>query len=116
MAKFCEYRDLFKWNKQLMEDDWNDGQAYVLKLTQKYGSDELVSTAKVGEAKSAAHKIALEQKFKNVVKDGAFGSFDGEIKVKNSGEIAVDFKHDYLKQFEGCNDIRILYKQSLNKS
>ena len=35
MAKFCEYRDLFKWNKQLMEDDWNDGQTYVLKTVHK---------------------------------------------------------------------------------
>ena len=35
MAKFCEYRDLFKWNKALMEDDWNDGQTYVLKTVNK---------------------------------------------------------------------------------
>jgi hypothetical protein len=35
MAKFCEYRDLFKWNKGLMEDDWNDGQAYVVKTVNK---------------------------------------------------------------------------------
>lgn len=37
MAKFVEMRDLFKWNKQLMEDDWNDGQAYVVKATTKSG-------------------------------------------------------------------------------
>ena len=37
MAKFCEYRDLFKWNKNVMEDDWNDGQAYMLKLAMKNG-------------------------------------------------------------------------------
>ena len=37
MAKFCEFRDLFKWNKQLMEDDWNDGQAYFLKTVNKGG-------------------------------------------------------------------------------
>ena len=42
MAKFCEYRDLFKWNKQLMEDDWNDGQTYVLKTVNK-ASDKTVS-------------------------------------------------------------------------
>ena len=35
MAKFVEYRDQFKWNKQLMEDDWNDGQAWVVKTTTK---------------------------------------------------------------------------------
>lgn len=37
MAKFCEFRDLFKWNKQLMEDDYNDGQAYFLKTVHKGG-------------------------------------------------------------------------------
>ena len=44
MAKFCEYRDLFKWNKNLMEDDWNDGQAYVLKHTVK-GNDTVSSSS-----------------------------------------------------------------------
>lgn len=43
MAKFCEFRDLFKWNKQLMEDDWNDGQAYFLKTVHK-GGDAVSST------------------------------------------------------------------------
>lgn len=41
MAKFCEYRDIFKWNKQLMEDDYNDGQSYFLKTVNK--SKEFVS-------------------------------------------------------------------------
>ena len=45
MAKFCEFRDLFKWNKQLMEDDYNDGQAYFLKTVHKGG--EAVSFSKV---------------------------------------------------------------------
>ena len=99
-----------------MEDDWNDGQAYVFKLTSKNGGDEFISTAKIGEAKSAAHKIALEQKIKNVAKDTAFGTFDCETKVKNSGEIALDMKHNYLQQFEGCDAVRLLYKQSINKS
>jgi len=29
------YRDLFKWNKNLMEDDWNDGQHIVIKNKAK---------------------------------------------------------------------------------
>ena len=37
MAKFCEYRDMFKFNKNVMEDDWNDGQAYMVKLATKNG-------------------------------------------------------------------------------
>ena len=37
MANFVEYKDMFKWNKGLMEDDWNDGQAYVVKTAHKGG-------------------------------------------------------------------------------
>lgn len=60
MAKFCEWRDLYKWNKQLMEDDWNDGQQYFVKYTQKGSDCEMTTTAKVAEAKSDSHKMALE--------------------------------------------------------
>lgn len=96
MAKFCEYRDLFKWNKQLMEDDWNDGQTYVVKMVNKKAGAEFTNTAKVADAKSDAHKVALEHKFKVVSKDVANG-LEAEVKVKNSGEIAHETKCDYLK-------------------
>jgi len=37
MAKFEKYGDIFSFNKKLMEDDWNDGQKYVLKMKNKGG-------------------------------------------------------------------------------
>lgn len=109
MAKFCEYRDMFKWNKNVMEDDWNDGQAYMVKLATKNGPAEFTTTAKVAEEKSAAHKLALEWKNKYVDKD-ALGGLDFEVKVKNSGEVAADYKSDVLKQYEGFENVRLLYK------
>ena len=29
------YKDFFKWNRELFEDDWNDGKGYVAKLKAK---------------------------------------------------------------------------------
>lgn len=37
------YRDFFGFNQKLMEEDWNDGQKYVIKLKQK--GDETVSSS-----------------------------------------------------------------------
>lgn len=115
MAKFCEYRDLFKWNKQLMEDDWNDGQTYVLKTVHKGKGTEFTNTAKVGDQKNDAHKVALEHKTKATEKD-TLGGFECEVKAKNSGEIGYDCKWDYLKQFEGFENVRILGKGACNKN
>jgi len=66
MAKFGDqfYRDFFGFNQKLMEEDWNDDQKYVLKLKQKGSDVELAHTAKIGEAKSDAHKVSLETKLK----------------------------------------------------
>jgi len=35
MPKFVEYRDIFKFNKQLLDDDYNQGKAYVQKADLK---------------------------------------------------------------------------------
>jgi len=115
MAKFCEYRDLFKWNKQIMEDDWNDGQTYVLKTTSKCGDAELTNTAKVADQKNDAHKVALEHKTKFVNKE-VLNGLETEFKLKNSGEVAYECKSDYLKQFEGFENVRLLGKGALNKN
>lgn len=29
------YRDLFSWNREVFEDDWNDGKLYTIKLKNK---------------------------------------------------------------------------------
>jgi len=38
MAKFATFKDMFKWNKQLMEDDFNDGKLYTLKHKKDLGN------------------------------------------------------------------------------
>lgn len=117
MAKFCEYRDLFKWNKQLMEDDWNDGQAYTVKHTLKGEDTEFVTTAKVGEAKSDAHKVSLEHKMTMKTKGADItGPFDSEVKLKNNGEMACDMKFDFLKSYEGLENVRLLAKGTYNSN
>jgi len=114
MAKFTEYRDIFKWNKQLMEDDWNDGQAYVVKHVMKGDDTEFTTTAKVGEAKGDSHKVSLEHKMKlNQTKDNAY-PFDSEIKLKNNGEIHADVKSDFLKSYEGLEHVRVITKGCYN--
>ena len=39
---FPLYSDFFKWNRELIEDDWNDGKQYVAKLKKK--GDGVVSS------------------------------------------------------------------------
>ena len=38
MSKFEDFGDLFNWNKELFEDDYNDGQKFVVKHKKKVGS------------------------------------------------------------------------------
>jgi len=35
MANFAKWEDLHDYNRKLMEDDWNEGSNYVLKLKYK---------------------------------------------------------------------------------
>jgi len=117
MAKFCEYRDIFKWNKQLMEDDWNDGQAYTVKHTLKGEDTEFVTTAKIGEAKSDAHKVGLEHKMTLKTKGTEMsGGFDSEVKLKNNGEMACKMDFDFLKSYEGLENVRLLTRGTYNNN
>lgn len=50
----------------------------------------------MAEAKSDAHKVALEHKTKWVSKD-SWGGVDYELKAKNSGEFTCETKLDFLK-------------------
>lgn len=43
MSKFEDFQDLFSFNRGVMEDDYNDGNAYTLKHKLKT-ADGLVST------------------------------------------------------------------------
>ena len=38
MAKFATFKDMFKWNKQLFEDDFNEGKLYTVKHKKDLGN------------------------------------------------------------------------------
>jgi hypothetical protein len=50
MSKFQDFNDLFDWNRCLMDDDYNDGQQYVIKHKKKVGNSEFATTVKVANA------------------------------------------------------------------
>lgn len=84
---FENYNDLFKWNKNLMEDDWNDGQHLVIKAKGKGDHHDFASTTKIGhEDASGKSKIATEQKLKGDI--GKYGEY--EIKMKNFGNLSYE--------------------------
>lgn len=38
MATFSSFKDMFKWNKQLFEDDFNEGKLYTVKHKKDLGN------------------------------------------------------------------------------
>jgi hypothetical protein len=94
MTKFVQWKDMFDFNKRLMDFDWNDGQAYTLEYKIKKEKYELKNTAKVGEGNNG-HKVGLESKVKFNIEE--FGGLESECKIKNNGEISGEIKSDYLK-------------------
>ena len=115
MAKFGAYRDLFKFNKTLMEDDYNDGQAYTLKLTNKGDKGfENTLTAKVGEAKDGAHKLALEEKMKEAFTE--LGGMNYEGKWKNNGDMEGEAKYGMFAKVTGLDSVKPIWKVCANTS
>lgn len=95
MSKFEDFGDLFNFNRDLMEDDYNDGQKYVVKWKKKAGSTEFATTVKVGDAKEGASKLAVEEKLKLKMKEA--GGIQLESKIKNSGDVTYELESDCLK-------------------
>jgi len=107
MTKFVQWKDMFDFNKRLMDFDWNDGQAYTLEYKIKKEKYELKNTAKVGEGNNG-HKVGLESKVKFNIEE--FGGLESECKIKNNGEISGEIKSDYLKAFEGFDGVQLAAK------
>jgi hypothetical protein len=78
-----------------MDDDYNDGQTYMVKWKKKAGTTEFATTVKVGNAKDGVSKLAVEEKIK--AKFTEAGGIQIEAKVKNSGDVAYEFESDCLK-------------------
>ena len=92
MAKFATFKDMFKWNKNLMEDDFNEGQLYTVKHKAKLGSfGDLETNVKVGEAASGSHKLSADHKVSGDVSD--MGGVKWEFKGKQDG--SVEYKEEF---------------------
>ena len=104
------YRDLFSWNRELFEDDWNDGKLYTIKLKNKgkgMVSDSLLTlvqdfgtTAKIGAEKDGKHAADFEQKVKVTVDDAS--GMECELKAKNNGTFSWTWESDALKVSDDC--------------
>jgi len=102
MSKFEDFGDLFNFNRDLMEDDYNDGNKYVVKWKKKAGKTEFATTVKVGDAKEGVSKLAVEEKIK--AKFTEAGGIQIETKIKNSGDVAYEIESDCLKVSKNESD------------
>lgn len=70
MLRLENWGDLFKYSKELLDDDYNHGQGLVIKTKSRSeeGSTELSSTYKQGSPdNSGESKIGFEAKFKTAL-------------------------------------------------
>lgn len=105
MPKFAEHRDLFKFNKELLDDDYNPGQALVVKAKVTHPTDKKLEssiTAKVGNPKADdTSAVAIECKCK-----GDTGPMNQENSFNNKGLLHCDMKFDISKQ-TGCDGLKL---------
>jgi len=95
-----------------MEDDFHDGQKYVMKWKKKSGKHEFATTVKVGEEKEGSHKLAVEEKVKT--KMAEMGGMQFECKFKNSGDVSYEMESDCLKGIEGLEGAQLLWKGTIS--
>jgi len=104
MPKHVEYRDLFKFNKELLDDDYNPGQALVNKTKHTDASSkglEVSTTTKVGFPDSNDQsKLAFETK----IKSDSECCGKNEIVYKNDGSLSFENKYD-LSKHTGCEGL-----------
>ena len=87
-AKFATFKDMFKWNKTLMEDGHNEGLLYHVKHKAKLGEfGELETVCKIADKGENAktqnkdsYKVTAEHKVTGNVTD--FDEIKFEIKGK----------------------------------
>lgn len=90
MAKFVKFGDMFKWNKNLLEDDYNEGKLYIVKHKKTLSDSASIETNfKVDEmAKGgAAHKLAADHKLTLNTKE--FGGVKCEMKGTQEGKMEI---------------------------
>eukprot|EP00347_Sterkiella_histriomuscorum_P011118 403373691 len=99
--KLENWGDLFKYSKELLDDDFNHGQQLVLKTKNK-GADntsELSTTTKLSNAEKLTgdSKVAFEAKLKGLVKTS-----NVELSVKQDGTSVIDYKSNLDRQLKGA--------------
>ena len=85
---------MFKWNKNLMEDGFNEGQLYTVKHKAKLGDfADIETNCKVGQPddKTGVHKLSADHKVSGSVTD--FGGVKFEFKGKQDG--SVEYKEEF---------------------
>jgi hypothetical protein len=86
---------MFKWNKQLFEDDFNEGKLYTVKHKKDLGNKtEIETNIKVNEPSGTSHKLAADHKVKGKVAE--FGGVSWEAKIAESGKVAYKQDFNYL--------------------
>lgn len=114
MATFTTFKDMFKWNKQLMDDDFNAGKAYTVKHKKDLdgGKSEIETNFKVNEAANGSHKLAADHKIKS--KFAEFGGCTFEAKASNEGKIEYKTDWTYLQKYEGLEKMVFKHDGTVN--
>jgi hypothetical protein len=108
MAKFTKFGDMHKFNKTLMEDDFNPGKLYIVKHKKKLdGGAELETNFKVNELKKgeSTHALAADHKVK--VKMSEFGGVDAECKGTQDGKLEFKSEWKGLGKVEGLEGVSV---------
>eukprot|EP00347_Sterkiella_histriomuscorum_P019948 403339679 len=98
MSRLENFGDLFKYSKELLDDDFNAGQQLVMKTKSRSedGTSELSSTLKHSTPdNSGESKVAFEAKLKSTVKGDSH-----ELGVKQDGNCTWEMKGNQLQTYQ----------------
>jgi len=114
MATFSSFKDMFKWNKQLFEDDFNEGKLYTVKHKKDLGNKtEIETNIKVNESSGSSHKLSADHKVKGKVSE--FGGVSWEAKMADSGKVEYKQDFNYLdKEVDGLQGVIVHHDCNLN--
>jgi len=110
MPKLDSWADLFKFNKELLDDDYNPGQGLVVKSKYKSIDEttEFSNTFKQSTLNADNEaKINLETKIKS-----SFSGTTNEFNLKNDGSLSYDLKWDILERKSNVKGLHLAYNLS----
>ena len=95
---FEDWRNLFGYNRELFEEDWNDGKLYTVKMKNKGQGVDATTTTKIGPNKDGAHSADFEQKIKYNTK--SMKGMEMEFKAKNNGSVWWESESEALTELD----------------